>query len=485
MAVSIKPSPKTVHGKEPSELRFAKAEPRSLEPGPLWIYAAIVPLLTAGAIAVFEIVKQMLFPNLAAWRAHTIAITGGSLVATCSGYCVLRWQKAVDKRAGQEALARYRVEKSLSDVRQQLAQKFREEREIRGAHQLLQAAIDALSAHIAILDETGTIIAVNQAWRRFADENGLGGRNHGIGAKYLEFGNRCSDHEANAAARGIGDMLQGHADGFRLLYPCSSVDGQRWIQLRVSQFVESGGKRLLVSQEDVTEVKMAQEAQRDIDNRILQSRDQERRKIARELHDSTVQKIFAVNLNLMGLKTLMGGAEKKVHDLLAETISLGRECMQELRTISYLLRPPLPAGHDFLPALYSYVDGFCKRSGIRVNLVLPSHAGRMAPKIENALFRVVQETLSNIHRHSQSATATVALRKNEESVVLEVRDKGKGISHGSGAGPYWATGGGLAGIEERVHELGGSLEIKPANPGTVVTATIPLAAADAQRSATA
>jgi two-component system NarL family sensor kinase len=485
MAVSIKPSLNTVHGEESPELRFTKAEPRSLEPDPLWIYAAIVPLLTAGAIALFEIVRQMLFPKLSAWESHTIAIIAGSLVATCSGYFVLRWQRAVEKRAGQEALARYRVERSLSDVRQQLAQKFREEQEIRGAHQLLQAAIDALSAHIAILDETGTIIAVNQAWRRFADENGFAGRNYGIGAKYLEFGNCSSDQEAKAAARGIGEVLRGHADGFRLLYPCACVDGQRWFQLRLSQFVEGGGKRLLVSHEDVTEVKMAQEAQRDIDNRILQSRDEERRKIARELHDSTVQKIFAVNLNLMGLKTSIGSGEKKVQDLLAETISLGRECMQELRTISYLLRPPLPAGHDFLPALYSYVDGFCKRSGIRVNLVLPSHAGRMAPKIENALFRVIQETLSNIHRHSQSATATVALRKNEETVVLEVRDKGKGMPHGSGDGPYWATSGGLAGIEERVHELGGSLEIKPANPGTVVTATIPLTAVDAQRSATA
>jgi two-component system, NarL family, sensor kinase len=484
MAVFIKPSPKTVREEEPSELRFTKVRPRSLEPGPLWIYASIVPLLMAGVIALFEIVRQILFPKLTVWESHAMAITAGSLVATCSGYFVLRWQRAVEKRAGQETLARYRIERSLSDVREQLAQKFREEREIREAHQLLQAAIDALSAHIAILDETGTIIAVNHAWRRFAHENGFAGRNCGIGAKYLEFANCSSDREAKAAARGIGEALQGHADGFRLLYPCSCVDGQRWFQLRLSQFIESGGKRLLVSHEDVTEVKMAQEAQRNIDNRILQSREEERRKIARELHDSTVQKIFAVNLNLMGLKTLVSG-ERKVQKLLAETISLGRECMQELRTISYLLRPPLPVGHDFLPALYSYVDGFCKRSGIRVNLVLPSHAGRMAPKIENALFRVVQETLSNIHRHSQSTTATVALRKNDGTLVLEVRDKGKGKPQGSADGLHWATSGGLAGIEERVHELGGSLEIKPANPGTVITATIPLAAADAPRSATA
>jgi signal transduction histidine kinase len=182
---------------------------------------------------------------------------------------------------------------------------------------------------------------------------------------------------------------------------------------------------------------------------------------------------------------MVSGGQKKVQSLLMETISLGRECMQELRTISYLLRPPLPAGHDFLPALYSYIDGFCKRSGIRVNLVLPSHAGRMPAKIENALFRVVQETLSNIHRHSQSATATVALRKDEESVVLEVKDKGRGMPDAPAKGPYRTTGGGLAGIEERVHELGGSLEIKPANPGTIVTATIPLSELNVRRGVSA
>lgn len=474
MAVSIEPSPKAEHDENQRATRFTPADSGSAGSVPLWTYATIVLVLTAAAIALFELVRAMLFSDLRSWQSHTIRMIVGSLVAAFSGYFVLRRQRAAEKRALEEVVASYRIQESLSDVRQQLAQKNREEREVREAQQLLQAAIDALSAHIAILDDQGTIIAVNQAWRRFADENDFAGTDYGIGARYLDFGSRSADHETGAAAQGIGEVLQGHTEGFRLLYPCTCVDGQRWFQLRVSQFTEGGAKRLLVSHEDVTEVKMAQEAQRDIDNRILQSREEERRKIARELHDSTVQKIFAVNLNLMGLKTLLSIGEKKVQDLLAETISLGRECMQELRTISYLLRPPLPAGHDFLPALYSYIDGFCKRSGIRVNLVLPSHAGRMPPKIENALFRVVQETLSNIHRHSQSSTATVALRKSEESVVLEVKDKGKGMPRGSGDGPYWATGGGLAGIEERVHELGGSLEIKTANPGTVVTATIPL-----------
>ncbi len=470
MAVSIERNPKA-DSKQTRPTRFSRAGYPA--PPPLWIYATTVLVLTAGAIALLELFRPILFSELPSWQSRSIRLVVTSMVAALSGYFVLRRQKAAEERARDELLARHRAEESLNAVRQQLAHKNREGREIREAHQMLQAAIDALSKHIAILDDQGTIIAVNQAWRRFAEENGLAARDYGIGAKYLEFA-RSADHDAEGAARGIGELLRGQKERFRLLYPCACVDGQRWFQLQVSQFKQGEARRLLVSQEDVTEVKMAQEAQRDIDNRILQSREEERRKIARELHDSTVQKIFAVNLNLMGLKPLLSSGDKKVQGLLAETISLGRECMQELRTISYLLRPPLPAGHDFLPALYSYIDGFCKRSGIRVNLVLPAHAGRMPAKIENALFRVVQETLSNIHRHSQSATATVALRKTEASVVLEVKDKGKGMPDSPETGLYRTTGGGLAGIEERVHELGGSLEIKAANPGTIVTATIPL-----------
>jgi signal transduction histidine kinase len=377
------------------------------------------------------------------------------------------------------------MEEDFSEIRRQLARKHLAEQELRGAHQLLQAALDALSKHVAILDDQGTIIVANKAWRHFSEENGFAGGGYGVGSKYVDFLNRSQDPDGAAAGRGLAEVLAGQRTEFHLLYPCSTAAAQRWFQLRVSQFTESQSRRFLVSYEDVTEVKLAQEARRDIENRILQSREEERRKIARELHDCTVQKIFAVNLNLMGLKTVLTGVEKRVQDMVAETISLGRECMQELRTISYLLRPPLPAGHDFLPALNSYIDGFCKRSGIRVNLVLPSHAGRMPANVENALFRVVQETLSNIHRHSQSSTATVLLRKNEDHVILEVKDKGKGMPASPEAGPYRTTGGGLAGIEERVQELGGSLAIKSANPGTIVTATIPLTGLNVQRDVSA
>lgn len=355
--------------------------------------------------------------------------------------------------------------------------KYQADAETRQPDEALQAVIDAMPGRIAILDANAVIVAANQSWRIHADQSGFNGNDHGIGALYLDFIRQSPDREAAAAEPGILDVLAGHKETFAFEYLAPGSKGRRWFQLRVTHFHENEEKHLVVSHEDVTELKAAREAQRDVELRILQSREEERRKIARELHDSTVQRVLAINLNLAGLKALLesGGSERRVQDLLAETAALGRECMQEVRTISYLMRPPVQDGHDFIPALCSYVDGFCKRSSIRVQLVIPSQAGRMPSKVENALFRVAQEALSNIHRHARSATATVALCKSPHHVVLEIRDQGKGMPRvATGEDGYWTTGGGLAGIQERIHELRGSLEIKPANPGTLVRATIPL-----------
>lgn len=342
---------------------------------------------------------------------------------------------------------------------------------------LVQAALDLLSARIAILDDDGTILAVNQSWRSFMKDAGAGRLETGIGAKYLDILRGLSARELTEAARGIHEVRAGKKEKFRFACPGSSENGRRCFQLSAARFVENGSLRLLICHEDLTDARTAQEAQQELDGRILQSREEERRRIARELHDGTVQRIFAVNLNLMCLKRLLNTGDRKIQELLAETVSLGRECMQELRTISYLLRPPL-LGHEFLPALSSYIDGFSKRSGIRVNLVLPIRSARLPSKIENTLFRVAQEALSNIHRHSHSQTATVALQRNESSVVLEIKDQGKGMPQILRGGADWHAGGGLAGIEERLRELGGSLEIRPANPGTVVAAIIPLQPTD-------
>ncbi len=342
----------------------------------------------------------------------------------------------------------------------------------------LQAVMDALTPRVAVLDTHLTVLAINQAWRRFLAANNSPA-NLVLGGSYFDFIRQSPDRGAAPAEAGARKVLAGQ-ESFRFDYAGATSAGPRRLRLGITPLGEGSQKLLLVCHEDITEMKAAQEAQREIDERIQEAREDERRRIARELHDSTVQKLFAINLNLAGLKPLLQKNEKKVQTLLAETETLGRECMQELRSISYLLRPPVHDGHEFMPALCSYIDGFCKRSGIRINLVIPPHAGRMPSKVENTLFRVLQESLSNVQRHSQSPSATVSLRKSAENVVLEIEDHGKGMPARTAGNSYWAAVGGLAGIQERVHELGGSLEIKPNHPGTVVVATIPLVGPDDQ-----
>jgi PAS domain S-box-containing protein len=349
-----------------------------------------------------------------------------------------------------------------------------------GQEHWLQTLIDMLTPRVAVLDCDLSILAVNQSWRRFAVENGAGPAEAGVGSGYFDFINQSPDREAAAAEAALHKILEGQQESFSLDYAATTVGGRRWFQLKAAAVSDEGKKLLLACHEDVTERKAAQEAQREIEQRILEGREDERRRIARELHDSTVQKLFAVNLNLAGLSTLLEKSEKKARNLLAETETLSRECMQELRSTSYLLRPPVYDGHEFMPALCSYIDGFCKRSNIRINLVIPAHAGRMPSRVENALFRVAQESLSNVHRHSHSPSATVTLRKTAGSVVLEVTDQGKGMPGRLAASP-WATGGGLAGLQERLQELGGSVEIRPNHPGTTLVATIPLTKEDEEQ----
>ena len=205
--------------------------------------------------------------------------------------------------------------------------------------------------------------------------------------------------------------------------------------------------------------------------RLLELQDQERRKFSRELHDSLGQYLVGVKMNLTML-----GSSIPANALVSESITLLDEAMTETRTISHLLHPPLLDETGFASAARWYVEGFAKRSGIPTNLDIPEDLGRLPESIELALFRVLQESLTNVHRHSKSPRADVSLRVFRDQVVLRIRDYGKGIpadvlslfrrnrAHG---------GVGLAGMRERIHELGGQLEMDSDSDGTQILVKMP------------
>jgi len=217
---------------------------------------------------------------------------------------------------------------------------------------------------------------------------------------------------------------------------------------------------------------------RQLSLRLLQTQDGERRRIARELHDGVGQYLASLKMNLDQLQRCEGSELRS--ELFSECLQAVEQCITDTRTMSYLLHPPLLDDIGFASAAQWYVDGFAQRSGIRTKLDLPPDLGRLAALVELTLFRILQESLTNVHRHSGSLAVEVQLRVDAQNVILAVTDFGKGMPaealrkfRGNGMN----MGVGLSGMRERLADLDGQLDIRSDASGTTVSATIPLRAA--------
>lgn len=227
--------------------------------------------------------------------------------------------------------------------------------------------------------------------------------------------------------------------------------------------------------ERTAELDTANQNLRELSARLLQLQDEERRRIARELHDSIGQMLTALTMNLSSVRADIERLAKTA-TALSDSEALVQEMSTEVRTISYLLHPPLLDEKGLSSAIRWYVDGFTQRSKIKVDLDLPDDFGRLPRELETALFRVVQECLTNVHRHSGSSAARIRVRHSGGQVLVEVADEGKGIPPEkkyvmASAGTH---GVGVRGMRERLRQLGGSLEINSNGAGTVVIARLPV-----------
>jgi signal transduction histidine kinase len=217
------------------------------------------------------------------------------------------------------------------------------------------------------------------------------------------------------------------------------------------------------------------DALRTLTIKLLRSQDEERRKFGRDLHDSVGQYLAMIKMNLDAMNEL-GRANLAQPELVSQCLNAVEGCLKETRTMSYLLHPPLLDEAGFESAARWYVDGFARRGGLQATLNFPEKMDRLPRSVEVVLFRILQESLTNVHRHSGSQTVDVEVEVDSEIVSLAVRDAGRGIPerileqfHESGS-----AGIGLAGMRERVADLGGDLRVQSDQTGTVLTATIPL-----------
>jgi PAS domain S-box-containing protein len=279
------------------------------------------------------------------------------------------------------------------------------------------------------------------------------------------------------------DYLQWQdGDVFEHLFRVKHRNGEwRWVQRYSTVFTRTPDGRprqLLGSATDITELKKAEEELRSLTARLLNIQDEERRRIARELHDGTGQNLYAMSLSLAVLQQLTDLPES-FRAALTECQKLCAESLKEVRTISYLLHPPMLDRDGLVASLKWFAEGFSRRTGIQVELEIAEAPGRLPTTLELDLFRIIQEGLTNVARHSNSQKAVVRLNQQSNGIMLQVQDFGRGmqVTPGFHSDRTYTTGVGISGMRERIRQAGGRLEIHSDDHGTTVTARVSAAPA--------
>jgi PAS domain S-box-containing protein len=254
----------------------------------------------------------------------------------------------------------------------------------------------------------------------------------------------------------------------------------RWFVTRGSVVHSDQGPavRMIGTGTDITRRKLAEQELQLLSTRLLDVQDEERRRIARDLHDGTAQHLFTVLVNLENLESRIHLPDDLQHTV-SECRTSCRQAMNELRTLSYILHPPMLDLLGLSASLSWYLEGFSRRTGIDIQLTATPDIGRLPAKVETDLFRIVQECLANIHRHSGSRTAQVRLELRATEVVLQIEDQGHGMSAPAVNDMSTRPAGvGLSGVDQRLQYLGGRLKIESNSRGTTITAVVPLPIAD-------
>ena len=321
--------------------------------------------------------------------------------------------------------------------------------------------VERMQQGAAMLDPTGCVIYCNLSLAKLL---GLS-RDAVIGHRLQEF----LDPEDDATCKKLLQETQ-----------VGSSEGEMQLRLAGGDFIPANFSFSILSRDKaaigvlITDLTM-QRQQIEFALRLQNLQDEERKRIARELHDSVGQLLAAVGMNIGVVQAQADRLDPKAARAISDNARLVDQISSEIRTISHLLHPPLLDIAGLASALRWYVDGFSERSNIKVDLEIPADFGRLPDEVEIAVFRIVQECLTNIHRYSGSATAKIRLSHDHHRLIVQVQDQGKGISSDKQRElvETGRIGVGFGGMRERLRHIGGTLEVQSnESSGTLVTATI-------------
>jgi two-component system, NarL family, sensor kinase len=325
------------------------------------------------------------------------------------------------------------------------------------------------AAQLALLDAAGAVIFLNDAFKAWllaavGQDKAGGNLLHAI-ASLLD-----RSTSLDAATRWPA-FLAGEVDDVAATIEIERDGLAQWFRVRGTRFVCGQDVRLLFVSEDVTHAYEAELVARDLRSRLLMSRENERQLISEELHDSTVQHLVAVDLNLMRLKSRLR-EDAASQEILTDIEGSVAQAMRELRVSTYLLHPPILDNDRLALALRRYCDGFARRTGLSVRLDCDGTVDRLIAAAQKSILRIVQEALTNVHRHAEATQVVVRCRAHSDELQIVVSDNGVARSRGKRA--QVRAGVGLASMRMRLAQFGGDMTIASEGHGTVLRCVLPL-----------
>jgi signal transduction histidine kinase len=340
---------------------------------------------------------------------------------------------------------------------------------------MLNIALDTMSEKVLILDVSGRVVFVNQSWRAFLDSRTERIAGFGVGRDLRNLAVlRPAAEYADEFYLGLDDLLAGGSSEFACRYRASTVEGERWFQLHAMRMEAGTASRVIVALDDVSDVHRVRRVLHGLSLHLMNLQEQERKRIALELHDSTAQHLAAMSLNLTGLRQRLklSGSAAQVFDDIERSLE---STLQELRSTSFLLYPPHPDGDGVEHALKRFVQKFSRLTGMLVILRI-SRGGSVPLGQQQMLLRVVQEALMNVQRHAHASRVYIRLRITRRDVFLCVLDNGRGMDRtGRTKLSAVGTGIGISGMQARIEEFGGVFRLKSRpGQGTRVLAKVPL-----------